>query len=204
MRNARVAGIAAALLALATSSQAAPIALASLTWANTVGFASSINTPDGMSFTLDYGSAPADCAGCGVILPLGTTGMFDFNTSNDLQFGGLVAHLTNGADELIFTEMDFYFGPSILGGAGFGRLEFSVLPGSADLAGHTIDFVRLEILSNVVSPITINSVPGVQSDFDLKWTIYGDDPVAVPEPGTAVLVGIGVLALVRARRRPRA
>src|SRR6185295_20094874 len=148
MRNARVAGlivVVLGLLAPATPSHAAPIALASLSWANTFGFASTMNTPDGMSFMLDYGSPPADCAGCGVILPLGTTGTFDYNSSNDLQFDGLVAHLTNGIDELIVLEVGVYAGTSFLAGGGLVPFEFSVLPGNTDLAGHTIDFIRLEV-----------------------------------------------------------
>jgi MYXO-CTERM domain-containing protein len=206
MRNARLAGIiviALALTAVPRPSQAAPIALGSVSWASTFGYASLIFTPDGMAFDLSYGAAPLDCAGCDVVLALGATGVFDFDSTNDAQFAGLVAHLTNGIDEGLLTGISLYSAGSFLAGGGQVPLESSVFPGNTDFAGHTIDFVRLEILSNVITAIQIDGVDGIQAAFSLKWTVFGDDPTPVAEPGTSALLAAGVLAAVRARRRRR-
>lgn len=154
-----------------------------------------------MAFDLSYGAAPLDCAGCDVVLALGTTGTFDFNSGNDPQFAGLVAHLTNGIDEGFLTGITLYSAGSFLAGGGQIQLESLVFPGNMDFVGHTIDFVRLEILSNAITPTREDGLNGIRIDFDVKWTVFGDDPAPVPEPAIAVLLGTGVLAVVRARRR---
>jgi hypothetical protein len=152
-----------------------------------------------MAFTLEYAFGP--CLGCDEVMALGTTGVTDFSAASAAAFTDLVARLTNGVDESLETWVKWYSGIHERGGSGFVPLE-STRVGSPDLAGHTIEFIRREITRNDVSQMTFGGgQPGVRSDFSVRWTFYGDDPVQAPEPTSALLFSVGLLGVTAMRRR---
>ena len=130
------------------------------------------------------------CLGCGPA-PSGFTGTTDYTPANTAEFNDLTSRLTNGIDEVLQLSDLFY--PSLFGGA-LLTLESSRF----DLQGDTIDFIRRVIFSNT---LTIENVLGVQetlTNVDVSWEIWGASQV--PEPGTLILLSIGLVSLGMMRR----
>jgi hypothetical protein len=207
----RYAFLMAAMCAVAAPATATPVALATVQWTGVRTLLGSTSAPllDKISFDFGYGLPllTANCVGCGMILPIspGTTGTFDFNSGNAPGFAGFVTRITNGVNETLSTGLNVFAGATFRGSSGFAPLEFTRLPGGTDLAGHTIDFVRLEILKDDVTAASGTGTVGFTLDFDTKWTIFGDDTgsTEAPEPTSMVLLGTGVAGLVARQRRRR-
>ena len=72
--------------------------------------------------------------------------VFDFDTSNSMFFGDVVAGLTNGADEILWVVIRLFDSANVvLFGTGGGNFEAARLGISPDLIGAQIDFIRLKV-----------------------------------------------------------
>jgi hypothetical protein len=132
----------------------------------------------GLSFTLGFGplSANGVCnpvlLGCDLILPITSIqagDSFDFEPTAP-GFADLVAHLTNGVDELLQAYQVVYNASGqVVGGGGIGNFESFGLKGLPDLAGRKIDLVRVRVLSFVFA--ANDTTYNVQAD--LIWEFWG-------------------------------
>jgi hypothetical protein len=202
------------LLVASGQAQASSLLLDSFQISGSVGAVSSheIPLPFTEAFGLTYqeppGSGPiipAPCVGCDFVLPLRTTGGFDFDATNSPGFLSLVAQLTDGIDQTL------YQGANVADasgqeccGFGSGGPESALLRAQPDLTGRQIDFIRLVILANEV---TISGVDSWRISTDVRWEFWGSGtpvpsaPPAIPEPGTFLLVASGALATVARHRK---
>jgi hypothetical protein len=130
--------------------------------------------------------------GRGILWDDGDFGTVDFRSSTDPGFDALVAGLTNGVDDYLFVLTPW---PGYGGGGGGGReSEFGF--GSPDFVGYEIDRIRLIVHDVQIEPWE----DGYSADVDVTYEFYGSP---IPEPATAILLGLGGAVLCRWRLRFR-
>lgn len=123
----------------------------------------------------------------GFQVDVGTTGTFDFTAANAPGFDPLVARLTDSInDHLVFEFTHVNSNDRCSEECAFGSL----------LTDHTVDFLRLIVNQNDI----VSDAGGYTHTLDVEWQIWGDS-TPLPVPGTLSLLGIGLSALVVARRR---
>jgi hypothetical protein len=83
-------------------------------------------------------------------------------------------------------------------------LEQDCLRGTPDLVGDTIDFVRLNLTSNITTAgFNEDGSWFAESNLRGRWDIWGTGPNVVPvsEPDVLILLSSGLGGLVAIRRR---
>ena len=108
---------------------------------------------------------------------LGTTGSFDFNAQNSVNFNGIVAQLTDGIDDFLEAYFHLRTAEGKGHGAGTGGPESKVLGGL--LQGRSVDFIRLRIEDSNFSPRD----SGWRYNPQFTWEIWGTgEPLEPPPP----------------------
>lgn len=101
---------------------------------------------------------------------------------------------------------DIHFDTSEAWKIGFGGPGFNIFQVMAHEIGHAIGLDHTGVPGSLMNPSYTEAFAGPQAD-DIAGAvfIYGaapiDEPAPVPEPSTFLLLGAGVLALVRMRQR---
>ncbi len=170
-------------------------------------------SPPQMYFTFGYGTGWAvdDPAIRTPYFPSGTTGTFDYNSSNNAYFSAFVQHLTNASDEILWSISHVYEKTGTPLGGGGGNLESYLFPPFASLASWQPEFVRLIINSlNVQEFYSPPDLPvwaggwGYEYSSNIDWQIWGEmGSSSVPEPSTMLLLGSGLLGLIGVGRKFR-
>ncbi len=122
---------------------------------------------------------------------------FIANRDNDPNFAAFVAFATDGIDDsmimpILFTSDD----PS----------KWDIWMSICDGNGHDLQGYRIDSISATVEYLTID-IPGENGQHDGIWTDfyltvdYRIEGVAIPEPATIVLLGLGTITLVRRQRQ---
>ena len=134
-----------------------------------------------------------------------TAAMTQFQTGPGAGFGGLDS--TQPVEEVSADEVQWFNGVSINGTPADGSLDISPLPGNAVGGPHAQ--VIMIVTGDVTGPISF----GVGADAAYGDAVVGDggsfltannatiDINVIPEPGTALLMGLGLAGLAAAGRR---
>lgn len=143
-------------------------------------------------------------------LVLASTGSIVNSTGVNLNAGGTFDTTAQSFTMLSGQTFEFTLNPAAGGSAGL------LNAGALNIAAGTVDFVTLGPLDDAVYVIanytsltgaafaTVNSLPG---GYTLDYAYNGGTQIAlvlVPEPGTALLAGMGLLAVLVRLRRTRA
>ncbi|MDR4509914.1 MAG: T9SS type A sorting domain-containing protein [Candidatus Brocadiaceae bacterium] len=99
---------------------------------------------------------------------------FDFDVSNTMFFTDVVALLTDGTDELLWSVIRLFNSNDVLlFGVGGGGFESFRLSGSPDLTGAQIDFIRVKVNDFTLSERSCCGGGGLEYNADIDWEIYG-------------------------------
>ncbi len=159
--------------------------------------------------------------------PITGDGTYTFNASNVGNWANLVAFLTNGVDEQVYTQSGWYhgnnnpyrnYGDHIISSTGY-RWESWFLDGGThafpegtgmDFQGYVIDSITLEIAGfdtyweqafyyeNNYQKALARYVMDHEGSALLTWSVNGSP---TPIPGAVWLLGSGLVGLVGLRRR---
>jgi len=143
--------------------------------------------------------------GSNIWLSNGSSGSFDFNSTNDTKFTEIASALTNGSDDYLAKEIN------IFDGSGCAQLgyESNFFNPVVDLKGANINFIR-----RVVNSVNLTLTSGqpfnwVDDSIDARWEIWGTRAAVAGDGGTPVpvmegwwiLPGMLAGALMMVRRR---
>jgi hypothetical protein len=119
------------------------------------------------------------CVGCQLAIPIASVsgfGSFDFDATNSPEFTTLVARLTNGTDEILWS-LTFLLNASgavLDGSGGGGNFESFAFGASPDLVGRQIDFIRLTVKNFSLSEQACCGGGGYEYRSELMWQFFGE------------------------------
>ena len=122
---------------------------------------------------------------------------FVFDTSNETLYGGDFSILQS--DDLLDANQYIFRNGQ----------EVQRNTGGTALSGSSIDLSNAGAGGYIEYNILLSSLGLISEDIGLKWgmtcandTIEGAIPVSVPEPGTILLFGVGLLGMLKRVRKP--